>query len=131
SLDDIRALLRELPGPDNAAAAAAREREAMLVKPPGALGRLEHVTDWLCAWQGRHPPALARCLAAIFAGSHGVTAEGVSAYPAAVTAQMVENFRRGGAAINQLCAAQGCALQVHDLGVATPTRSFLDGPAMS
>ena len=131
SLDDIRAVLRELPGPDNAAAGKAREREATLVKPPGALGRLEAIAAWLSAWQGRHPPVLHRCLAVVFAGSHGVTADGVSAYPAEVTAQMVENFRRGGAAINQLCALQGCALKIHDMGVDAPTRNFRTGPAMT
>jgi nicotinate-nucleotide--dimethylbenzimidazole phosphoribosyltransferase len=131
SLDDIRALLRELPGPDNAAAERTRQREATLTKPPGALGRLEHIAEWLSAWQGRHPPAADRALMAVFAGSHGVVAEGVSAFPAAVTAQMVENFRRGGAAINQLCSVQGCALKVFDVGVGFPTRNFLDGPAMT
>jgi len=131
SLDDIRALLRELPGPDNAAAERARAREATLTKPPGALGRLESLAEWLSAWQGRHPPVLERCRVTVFAGSHGVAAAGVSAYPAEVTAQMVENFRRGGAAINQLCAAQGGTLTVHDVGVASPTRNFLDAPAMT
>ena len=103
SFDDLRARLRQLPGPDEAAAAAARARQAELTKPPGSLGRLEELAIWLAAWQRRDPPALERVLVLVFAGNHGVVARGVSAYPAEVTAQMAENFAAGGAAINQLC----------------------------
>ena len=103
SFDDLKARLRQLPRPDSAAAEAARAHQAELTKPPGALGRLEDLAIWLAAWQGRHPPTLERVLVLVFAGNHGVAARGVSAYPAEVTAQMVENFEAGGAAINQLC----------------------------
>ena len=91
----------------DAAAAAARAHQARLTKPPGALGRLEELAIWLAAWQGRPPPALDRVAALVFAGNHGVAAHGVSAYPPAVTAQMVANFEAGGAAINQLCRTAG------------------------
>ena len=111
SFDDLRARLRQLPGPDEAAAAAARARQAELTKPPGSLGRLEELAIWLAAWQGRDPPALERVLVLVFAGNHGVVARGVSAYPAEVTAQMVENFAAGGAAINQLCRVAGAELR--------------------
>ncbi len=103
SLDEIRALFRELPGPDLEAGTQAAARDAQLTKPRGALGRLEELAAWLATWQGRHPPRLQHPRTAVFAGNHGVAALGVSAYPAEVTAQMVQNFVAGGAAVNQLC----------------------------
>ncbi len=130
SFAEIRALLPELPGPDRTAASQAREREAQLTKPPGALGRLEALSEWLCAWQGRHPPRLDRPRVAVFAGNHGVAAQGVSAYPAAVTAQMVRNFIAGGAAINQLCRALDAELRVYEMNLDRPTADFTQGPAM-
>jgi len=130
SFAEIRALLPELPGPDRDAAAKAAGREAQLTKPPGALGRLEALTEWLCAWQGRHPPKLDRPRIAVFAGNHGVAAQGVSAYPAAVTAQMVQNFIAGGAAINQLCRSLDADLRVYEMNLDRPTADFTQGPAM-
>src|ERR1700739_1511339 len=103
SLDEIRALLTHLPGPDLEAGTAAALRERQLTKPAGALGRLEELSHWLCTWQGRTPRGLVHPRTSVFAGNHGVAARGVSAYPAAVTAQMVQNFVGGGAAVNQLC----------------------------
>jgi nicotinate-nucleotide--dimethylbenzimidazole phosphoribosyltransferase len=117
----LRRMLREMPGPDEAAAAAVRARNAELTKPPGSLGRLEELAEWLAAWQGRVPPAVERPLVAIFAANHGVAARGVSAYPQAVTAQMVANFLAGGAAINQLCRAYDLGLQVYELALERPT----------
>jgi nicotinate-nucleotide--dimethylbenzimidazole phosphoribosyltransferase len=128
--DDIRALLRQMPQADSAAAARVRQRDATLTKPPGSLGRLEEIAEWLAAWQGRAPPAVNRPLVAVFAGNHGVVAQGVSAYPAAVTRQMVENFAAGGAAINQICAANGLGLKVFDLALDIPTGDFTLGPAL-
>jgi len=130
SFADFRALARELPGPDEAAAAAARAREATLTKPAGALGRLEALAEWLAAWQGRHPPKLERARVAVFAANHGVAAQGVSAYPAAVTAQMVENFLGGGAAVNQIAESVGAEFEVHPIELARPTADFTMGPAM-
>src|SRR5919106_632812 len=103
--DDIRGLVENLPGPDQNAAAAVRARDAALTKPGGSLGRLEDIAEWVAAWQGRARPAITRPLVAIFAANHGIAERGVSAYPQAVTRQMVENFAAGGAAINQLCKA--------------------------
>ena len=88
SLDEIRALLAHLPGPDPEAGAAARLRQAQLTKPAGSLGRLEELAIWLAAWQGRHPPAVDHPRVAVFAANHGDAARGVSAYPAAVTAHV-------------------------------------------
>ncbi len=131
TLDDLRRILADLPGPDADAAGRAAGREPRLTKPPGALGRLEDLSAWLCAWQGRHPPRIERPTARVFAGSHGVVARGVSAYPAEVTAQMVANFQAGGAAINQLCRIFGIELTVHALDLDRPTRDFTDTAAMT
>ncbi len=120
----------DLPPGDDAAAAAATARNAALTKPPGSLGRLEEIAIWLARWQGRHPPRLNRIEALVFAGNHGVVAQGVSAFPADVTAQMVANFAAGGAAINQLAAAAGARLQVVPLGLDQPTADFTEAPAM-
>ena len=128
---EVRALLPALPGPDLAASASASAREGQLTKPPGALGRLEELTQWLCAWQARHPPRLDHPRVAVFAGNHGVAARGVSAYPAEVTKQMVANFISGGAAINQLCKTLDADLRVYEMSLDTPTADFTSGPAMS
>ena len=131
SLAEIRRLMRELPDADLAAASAAASREATLTKPPGSLGRLEEISSWLCAWQGRHPPVLDRPRVAVFAGNHGVAALGVSAYPAAVTVEMVKNFVAGGAAINQLCRVADAELRVYEMALEEPTADFTQGPALS
>ena len=128
--DDIRLLLASLPGPDAQSVAAVRARDAQLTKPPGALGRLEELVEWLAAWQGRAEPRIERPLVAVFAGNHGVVAQGVSAFPAEVTAQMVANFTSGGAAINQICQTQGIGLKVFELALEKPTRDFTLEPAM-
>jgi nicotinate-nucleotide--dimethylbenzimidazole phosphoribosyltransferase len=130
SFDELRALLEALPGPDEACGAAAVLREGQLTKPAGALGRLEELAAWLATWQGRHPPRIERPHAAVFAGNHGVAAQGVSAYPAEVTRQMVANFIEGGAAVNQLCALAEAGLRVYEMGLEEPTRDFSEAPAM-
>lgn len=129
--DDIRALLARLQGPDEAAAAAVREREAQLVKPAGALGRLEEISEWLASWQGKATPTVDRPMVAIFAGSHGIAERGVSAFPASVTRQMLDAFAHGHAAINQICSTFGLGLKVYDLASDRPTPDFTKGPAMS
>jgi nicotinate-nucleotide--dimethylbenzimidazole phosphoribosyltransferase len=131
SLADVRAMLASLPAPDAAAIAAAEARNGQLTKPPGALGRLEKLAIWMAGWQGTHKPTAERPQIAIFAGNHGVTAKGVSAFPAEVTAQMVANFAHGGAAINQLARAFGAKLDVHALDLDQPTADFTESPAMT
>ncbi|MEA1832341.1 nicotinate-nucleotide--dimethylbenzimidazole phosphoribosyltransferase [Methylobacterium durans] len=126
---DIRGLIASMPGPDREAAAAIATREARLTKPAGALGRLEHLVAWLGAWQGKASPTLDRPLVCVFAGSHGVTARGVSAYPDAVNRQMLDNFAAGGAAINQICAAYGLGFKVFDLAIDLPTGDITVGAA--
>ncbi len=131
TLDEIRGLMAELPGPDLAAASATATREAQLTKPPGSLGRLEELTLWLAQWQGRHPPRMEHPRIAVFAGNHGVAGRGVSAYPAEVTQQMVQNFIAGGAAVNQLAALAEADLRVYELALEQPTADFTEGPAMT
>ena len=131
SLPEFRALLNGLPGPDRAATEAAQARNGQLTKPPGALGRLEDLAIWYAGWRGQGRPTLEKPQVIIFAGNHGVTARGVSAFPAEVTVQMVANFKAGGAAINQLARAFGAEMSVHALDLDRPTADFTQGPAMS
>ena len=131
SLDDLRAAVRDLPAANAEAADQVSRREARLTKPPGSLGRLEALTAWLAAWQGRNPPRLQSVEILVFAGNHGVTAQGVSAYPAEVTEQMVANFAGEGAAVNQLAREARANLRVVPLSLDTPTVDFTEGPAMS
>ena len=126
----LRAACLDLPAGDAAAAAAAAARDAALTKPPGSLGRLEELAAWLARWQARHPPKLDRIEVLVFAGNHGVVAQGVSAFPAAVTVQMVANFAAGGAAINQLAGVAGAKLRVIPLDLDRPTADFTQAPAM-
>lgn len=126
----LRDLIAGIGDADQAAADAARARQAVLTKPPGSLGRLEDLAVFLAGWQGRPVPVLDNVHCVVFAGSHGIAQRGVSAYPAEVTAQMVANFEAGGAAINQLCRAAGARLDVIALDVEHPTRDFTQVPAM-
>ncbi len=131
SFDDLRAACLNLPPGDLKAAALAAERQRQLTKPPGSLGRLEDVVVWLAQWQGQSMPRLDRVDILVFAGNHGVTAQGVSTYPAEVTAQMVANFSAGGAAINQLARTVGANLHVVPLALEQPTADFTQALAMS
>src|SRR5512138_3247159 len=121
NLDEIRTLLAHLPGPDLEAGTAAATRDRQLTKPAGALGRLEELAAWLATWQARHPPRLDHPRTVVFAANHGVAARGVSAYPPAVTAQMVQNFVAGGAAVNQLCKIIDADLRVYEMNLEQPT----------
>jgi nicotinate-nucleotide--dimethylbenzimidazole phosphoribosyltransferase len=130
SFADLRAACLDLPAADEAAAAAAAGRDARLTKPPRSLGRLEDLVFWVARWQARNPPRLDRIEVLVFAGNHGVVAQGVSAFPADVTAQMVANFAAGGAAINQLSRTAGANLRVIPLALDRPTADFTVAPAM-
>ena len=127
---DIRRLIETMPGPDREATAAIAARDAHLTKPAGALGRMEQLVAWLGAWQGKAMPTLDRPLVCVFAGSHGVTKRGVSAFPDAVNRQMLENFAAGGGAINQICAAYGLGFKVFDLAIDLPTGDITEAPAL-
>lgn len=113
-----------LPSPrpfDATAHAAALAHLDQLTKPPGSLGKIEHVGAWWCGVTGRCPPELpGKARLYTFAADHGVTSEGVSPYPSAVTVQMVQNFLGGGAAVNVFARHVGVELVVVDVGVASP-----------
>jgi nicotinate-nucleotide--dimethylbenzimidazole phosphoribosyltransferase len=132
--------------PDSAAITAATARQAQLTKPAGALGQLETVAIQLAGLQGCEQPQIQQPWLSLFAGDHGVVAEGVSAFPQAVTAQMLRNFVAGGAAISVLAKVQNIPLEVVDLGtidlnlelpgvrhlrLGAGTANFAQGPAMS
>ncbi len=127
--------------------AQARERQDQLTKPPGSLGRLEELSVQLAGITGQFKPSLSHKHVVVMAGDHGITAAGVSPYPAEVTPQMVYNFLHGGAAINVLARHVGATVTVVDIGVAVPiqtthpnflnrkialgTKNMVEVPAMS
>jgi len=130
-LSGFAEVLRAAPAADAQALDAAQARNGQLTKPPGALGRLEDLAVWYASWRGTDRPALRAPQIVIFAGNHGVCAQGVSAFPPEVTVQMVANFEHGGAAINQLAKAFGATMDVHALDLDHPTQDFTQAPAMS
>jgi nicotinate-nucleotide--dimethylbenzimidazole phosphoribosyltransferase len=105
---------------DSRAAEAARARQETLTKPPGSLGDLEMLAVRLAGWQRREHPSVERVHLTVFAGDHGITAEGVSAFPQAVTVEMLRNFARGGAAISVLARSLGATFEVVNLGTVSP-----------
>lgn len=124
----------------------AQEHQSQLTKPPGSLGRMEEIAVLLCALQDTLQPTLDRVAIRVFAADHGVVAEGVSAFPQAVTVEMIRNFASGGAAICVLAEAQQVDFAVVNMGTAEPapehdkivqnslgpgTNNFCDQPAMS
>jgi nicotinate-nucleotide--dimethylbenzimidazole phosphoribosyltransferase len=131
TIDALRRACSDLPASDVAARDAALARQATLTKPAGSLGRLEELAVWLAGWQGRAIPRLDTVDILIFAGNHGVVAQGVSPFPAEVTGQMVGNFTRGGAAIWQLTRLGEARLRVTPLSLETPTADITEAPAMS
>lgn len=132
--------------PDAATLTAARERQTQLTKPSGSLGRLEELGVTLAAMQNTQHPRIEQLWITVFAGDHGVVAEGVSAFPQVVTAEMVRNFARGGAAISVLAREWGARLEVMNVGTVEPmedlpgvmhqrigpgTANFVHEPAMT
>jgi nicotinate-nucleotide--dimethylbenzimidazole phosphoribosyltransferase len=142
----LRELCAQVPDPNPATAAAARARLDRLTKPPGSLGALEPLIVRLAAITSQVQPTFAQPAVLLAAGDHGVVHERISAYPQSVTAQMVLNFLRGGAAINALAASANARVIVVDAGVAADlpdhpglqrasagrgTRNLLREPAMT
>lgn len=118
--EDLRSIGERLPTPSDVHRRAASDRQQQLTKPSGALGRLEGISIWAAATQGACPPApFSRPVVVVFAGDHGV-ARRTSAYPPEVTAQMVANFARGGAAVNVLADLAGAHVRVIDVSVDAP-----------
>lgn len=130
-LSDLTKLVQDLPTSNGDADQAARARQDTLTKPPGSLGRLEELAIFMAGWQGQAVPQIAKAQAIVFAGNHGVCAQNVNPFPQEVTAQMVQNFKAGGAAINQICKVNGADLSVIDLELDRPTADFTNDPAMS
>lgn len=131
SLSDLAQIADRLPTADTAAAEGARARQNSLTKPPGSLGRLEELAEFMAAWRATARPEIWKAQALVFAGNHGICAQGVNPYPQEVTVQMVANFEGGGAAINQLCRVNGAELSVIALELNRPTADFTSAPAMS
>jgi nicotinate-nucleotide--dimethylbenzimidazole phosphoribosyltransferase len=142
----LESTLARIPEPDLAVARETQTRLDQKTKPPGSLGRLEELACALAAIRGTPNLDLPRKAMVVMAGDHGVAAEGVSAFPQEVTAQMVLNFARGGAAINVLARQAGARVVVVDMGVKSPlppnpevrsvrigpgTADIAKGPAMS
>lgn len=127
---DFHDLLMLAPQGDETAVAKVRARDGQLTKPAGSLGRLEELVEFLARWQGKGAPTFADPMVAIFAANHGVTDQGVSAFPRAVTRQMVKNFTDGGAAISRICALHEINLRVFELALDVPTGDITVVPAM-
>src|SRR5438874_10981062 len=142
----LQAVVERIQPLDEPAMAAARQRQDLLTKPPGSLGRLERLATQLAGITGSPLPRLPRKAVIVMAADHGVAREGVSAYPPEVTAQLVQNFANGGAAINVLARQAKARVIVVDVGVATElasslpivhrkvafgTANFARGPAMT
>ncbi|MEM9968047.1 MAG: nicotinate-nucleotide--dimethylbenzimidazole phosphoribosyltransferase [Pseudomonadota bacterium] len=131
TLNAFRAILSNQASHDDEAVSLARARDAQLTKPPGALGRLETLAIWYRGWRGGPVAEIVAPQVIVFAANHGVAAQGVSAFPAEVTAQMVANFEHGGAAINQIARVNGATLDVVAMDLDTPTFDFTQAAALS
>ncbi|MBI4241250.1 MAG: nicotinate-nucleotide--dimethylbenzimidazole phosphoribosyltransferase, partial [Candidatus Rokubacteria bacterium] len=127
SVSALPRLLSRITAPDPGPGVRARARLDQLTKPQGSLGRLEELAWRIVEITGEELPAIRRAVVFTLAADHGVVAEGVSAYPQVVTAQMVENFSRGGAAINVLARHATADVVVADLGVAAPPGTRAEG----
>lgn len=122
--DDYRTLLRTLPGQNEDARARAAERNARLSAQGPSLGRIGEIAEWLAAWTGRDPGVL-RPLVAIYAGTHAIALDGI-----ARTQAMIEHAAAGGAAVNQICAAQDLGLKIFDLALHLPVGDIRLEPAL-
>jgi nicotinate-nucleotide--dimethylbenzimidazole phosphoribosyltransferase len=131
SLTAFSEALDDLPPANAAWRSQAQARQQQLTKPAGSLGRLEDCAVFLAGWGHAPVPRADRMRVIVFAGNHGVTARGVSPFPAEVTAQMVANFAHGGAAINAISAACGAELEVVPLSLDAPTADISRAPALS
>ncbi len=124
-------IINELPDIDNVSIKNAKKHQLQLTKPKSSLGKLEDIATWIAGWQQTEKPEIHKPHCIIFAGNHGIAQNGVSAFPQEVTVQMVQNFKNGGAAINQLCKVGGIGFEVVELDNLLPTKDFSISPAMS
>jgi nicotinate-nucleotide--dimethylbenzimidazole phosphoribosyltransferase len=127
----LRALLDDLPEPDAEARDAVRARAASVLRPVGALARLDEVAVWLAGWQRTSRPAVERPYTVVFAADHGVAEAGVSAYPAEVTKAMLAALETGVATASAMSRALGAGFLAVDAGVGEPTGDIRAAPALS
>ncbi len=127
----MRELFGEMPEGDATAAAAVRDRAARVLRPAGALARLDEVAAWLASWQRTEQPHVEAPAALVFAADHGVGAERVSAYPQDVTSSMLEALRAGVATANVLAREIGATIEVVDVGVGRPSGNLAHEPALT
>jgi nicotinate-nucleotide--dimethylbenzimidazole phosphoribosyltransferase len=128
--EDFRVLLDKLPEPDEKVEADIRRVFARAALAQGPFGLMEDIAAWFAGWTGRANPQVSRPLVAIFAGTHGVAAHGVSPRPVSATAEAVELCAAGGAAINQVCLTYDLGLKVFDLALDLPTGDITREPAL-
>lgn len=129
--DWLREAVRTMPDPDEHARTAVSERAANILRPTGALARLDTIAVWIAGWQRTATPTVRRPAALIFAADHGVAAAGVSAYPADVTAAMLAAYRAGKSTINAFASIAGATVEAIDIGVGRPTGDIRTEAAMS
>ena len=129
-MDPLTGLLADLPTPDETARAAVRDRAAHVLRPTGALARLDDVAVWLAGWQRTARPAVARPAVTIFAADHGVASAGVSAYPAEVTKAMLAALEDRVATSAVLARGVGARFETVDVGVGAPTGDIRSEPAL-
>ena len=124
-------VLADLPGPDLAAGDAVRARAADILRPAGALARLDELAAWVAEWQRTPTPAVRRPAALVFAADHGVAAAGVSKYPIDVTAAMLSAYRSGRSTVSAFASVAGATVHAVDVGVGRPTGDIRTEPALS
>lgn len=129
--DGLSPLLSRFPPPDEAAMAAVQKRAAQVLRPAGALARLDDIAVWLAGWQRTATPRVEIPAALVFVADHGVAAEGVSAYPAEVTRAMLKALRTGMATASVMARTLGARLSVVDVGVGRPSGNLRNEPALS
>ena len=129
--EEMKRVLSALPSPDEEAMAAVRDRAAQVLRPAGALARLDEVAVWLAGWQRTTHPGVASPGAVVFVADHGVAAEGVSAYPAEVTSAMLRALREGVATASVMARTLGGRVSVVDVGVGRPSANLRHEPALS
>lgn len=127
----LERMLGDLPGPDEAARQTVTERASQVLRPKGAFERLDRVAAWLASWQRTPEPTIERPVVLVFAADHGVATEGVSAYPADVTAAMVSAIEGGVATVTAVACQVGASVQCHDVGVGLPTGNIRTHDAMT
>jgi nicotinate-nucleotide--dimethylbenzimidazole phosphoribosyltransferase len=127
----ISEALQRLPDRDHAAGDAVRARAADILRPAGALARLDELGAWVAEWQGSSTPAIRKPAALIFAADHGVAAAGVSKYPVDVTAAMLAAYRAGKSTVSAFAGVVGATVDAIDVGVGRPTGDIRFESAMS